>query len=272
MRNSLLVNSRNLHVVWTGSSNVHFFCFHGFTGNPFDFRILAEQDPHSFYSFHSISCPYHQPCGSDLVDLDEWTDYIASVLLNLKDAKIVFIAYSMGGRYVLRMPASILRSVETVVLVGVTPGLEAKDERIKRIHLDRKWQNILKDKGLSLFLEKWNAQPLIQSQKSIDPRFYSEILSNKLLLNPIGLTLSLKNFGSGAVSAISNLSLSNFVVPNILLFNGNLDSKFSKIMEHMSHNFYNSKRFEISDAGHACHLEKPSEFFKTLVKNLKIAR
>jgi pimeloyl-ACP methyl ester carboxylesterase len=40
----------------------------------------------------------------------------------------------------------------------------------------------------------------------------------------------------------------------------------------MSHNFYNSKRFEISDAGHACHLEKPNEFFKTLVKNLKIAR
>jgi len=144
----------------------------------------------------------------------------------------IVIGYSMGGRIA-------LRSSQPKILLSTHPGLKTPEEKAQRWHQDELWIQKLKTEPLESFLEAWYAQPLFDSLRN-HPAFPK---SRRLQQNRQVLIQMLSH---------ESLAHQEFTLPDATFLHGQFDQKYAQLYQNL-----NIPSLEISNAGHAAHLENP---------------
>jgi 2-succinyl-6-hydroxy-2,4-cyclohexadiene-1-carboxylate synthase len=158
----------------------------------------------------------------------------------------ILIGYSMGGRIA-------LRSSQPKILLSTHPGLKTSEEKAERLRQDQLWIKKLQQEPLDSFLKAWYAQPLFDSLRT-HPAF-PEVLSRRLKQDPEVLARMLSQ---------ESLARQEFILPKAVFLHGQFDQKYAQLYKNL-----NISSLEISNAGHAAHLENPHECARAIREGIQ---
>jgi 2-succinyl-6-hydroxy-2,4-cyclohexadiene-1-carboxylate synthase len=166
--------------------------------------------------------------------------------------RATYVGYSLGGRLCLRLALDRPDLVESLVLVGASPGIADAAERAARRTADDALADTIERDGTAAFLERWLAQPMFASLPADAPG-RAERLANP----PAGLADSLRLLGTGMQEPLWD-RLGSLRVPTRLVV-GELDTKFTALADEMAARIGATAHVEVvPDAGHAVPLERPT--------------
>ena len=204
-----------------------------------------------------VDAPGHGGSGGVDTDLSG-----AGRLLADAGGRATYVGYSMGGRMVLHTALERPATVERLVLVGATAGIDDPVERAERRTADDALAASIERDGVAAFLDRWLANPMFAGLPD-DPADRAERLRN----TASGLASSLRSCGT-ATQEPSWSRLGELRMP-VQVLAGERDEKFVALGERLARSIGENARFEIvRDAGHAAHLERPGEFTATLARFL----
>ncbi len=249
------------------SQSKRILAIHGFTGEPFDFAPLYEAGELEV-DWRFVSLPGHQRewkvsnCSTDM-----WSHFCARIDEIVREAKedsvdLIGLGYSMGARLLLRAQLEQHWDFSRLILVGVTPGIEAVSARRERLQQDRKWIDLLHDSGIEAFVEAWVQQPIIATQSKGNSLEHESRMARKRLLNPNCLGNVMQEFSNGKLEPVWD-RLDQLGLP-VNLVHGERDAKFGKIHESMQQKLSNARCHVIPEAGHAPHLENMVAFLNVV--------
>jgi 2-succinyl-6-hydroxy-2,4-cyclohexadiene-1-carboxylate synthase len=163
--------------------------------------------------------------------------------------------YSMGGRLALAYAVRNPQLVRRLVLESASPGLEGADERAERRAADEALAREIERSGIDAFVDRWEAQELFASQRSLPAEVRAAQRAIRLLNHPASLAGSLRGLGTAALPSFWG-ALSGLRVP-VLVLVGALDRKFARIGARMAELHLDARLVEVAGAGHTVHLERP---------------
>ncbi|MGM8216518.1 2-succinyl-6-hydroxy-2,4-cyclohexadiene-1-carboxylate synthase [Bacillaceae bacterium W0354] len=259
------VNRNKYYVEVTGTGEPLVF-FHGFTGSTKTWDDAVSKLSKS-YQCITIDLPGHGQTEIEQLDsMEQAVDELIEVLKKINVYRFSLIGYSMGGRTALVLAAKHMDSINKLILVGASPGLEG-NEKTNRIRNDEKLAQFIKERGIVDFIDYWEKIPLFKTHEMLDEHTKYKLREERINQSVDGLILSLKTMGTGAQPSIWN-GLSYINIP-ILLITGELDHKFCLINEHMKESLPNANHVVVPAVGHAVHLESPTSFGKIIKEFLK---
>jgi 2-succinyl-6-hydroxy-2,4-cyclohexadiene-1-carboxylate synthase len=186
------------------------------------------------------------------------------IINNVQSKDVFIVGYSMGGRLALSYVAKYFSKLKGLVVESSTAGIIKTSDRVERIKSDEELAAYIESNKINKFVERWTSLELFNSQKKLPKEKIEKIKAEKLNLNPIGLSNSLKGFSTGRMNHLWNV-LPNIYIP-VLLVTGELDNKYCEINSKMNKKFPESSHQIVKEAGHNVHLEKPNEFVNLLHK------
>jgi 2-succinyl-6-hydroxy-2,4-cyclohexadiene-1-carboxylate synthase len=225
---------------------------HGFTQTLRAWDPLANTLAETFQVVR-VDLPGHG--GSGGVDLD-----FADTAAAIGDAGGVatYVGYSMGGRLCLRLALDRPDVVQSLVLVGASPGLADAGERAARRQADEALAADVERIGTAAFLDRWLAQPMFSTLKP-DP----DDLEARRQNTPTGLATALRRLGSGVQEPLW-ARLAELEMP-VLAVAGQEDARYAHVAEEMADTIgVNAQVVALAGAGHAAHLERPASFARLL--------
>lgn len=235
---------------WRGPDRI--VLVHGFTQTMRSWDRLAELLSET-YQVVRVDLPGHG--GSDAVDLS--FEETAEALGEAGGAA-TYVGYSLGGRLCLRLAVEHPELVQSLVLVGASPGLADAGERDARRASDEALAADIERIGTAAFLDRWLAQPLFATL-SLQP----EDLESRRANSPARLAGALRRLGAGAQEPLWD-RLADVKMP-VLAVTGEDDVKFSRLAEDMAAAIgVNAQAVALAGAGHAAHLERPVSFHRLL--------
>ncbi len=254
------------------SSNIPVVFLHGFTGNANEWEFIFDELPNPFFAI-AIDLVGHgksdSPSKEEYYSEEFQIDLLNEILAKLKIDNCVLMGYSMGGRLAISFALKYPSKINALILESTTAGIEDLELRKARVKSDSELADRILNDGINKFTDHWLSLPLFENLSNLGDEIISAIRKNKLKNNPIGLSNSLKGFGTGIIKSKWNeLKSINF---NTLLLTGELDNKFSHLNERMNSQIPNSVHKIIQECGHNTHLEKPNEFIiftQYFLKNL----
>ncbi|WP_214701142.1 MULTISPECIES: alpha/beta fold hydrolase [unclassified Exiguobacterium] len=182
-----------------------------------------------------------------------------SHLLDTDDRPWTVVGYSLGGRIALTLAACDKR-VEHVIGISTTPGLLSSKERISRRRQDAELAHFIETEGLVAFVKRWENLPLWRQTEEMK----RSLRQDRLAQHPVALADSLRAIGTGHMPSLWG-KLHH--LPRTDLIVGAEDLKFKAIARNIQEERPDFKIYEISNAGHAPHIENASEF-GTIIKKL----
>jgi len=227
---------------------------HGFAGHPSEARdLFADRD-----SRVALSLPGHgawEPgtaCGMTAA-IQRVHDRVAA----MKQPQVDLVGYSMGARVALSVAVERPSWLRRLVLIGVHPGLEGA-EKNERIALDEERASALETLGIEAFMDQWEAQPVLSSQKAVSAPLRGQMKKTRRAHTVAGLAASLREMGTGAMPALWE-ALPQLTVP-VLWVTGSQDSQFEALAKCAHAVTPLSTQVSILGAGHCAHLEQPARF------------
>jgi 2-succinyl-6-hydroxy-2,4-cyclohexadiene-1-carboxylate synthase len=139
--------------------------------------------------------------------------------------------------------------------LGAHPGLAREGERAARRAADEAWCELLLERGLTAFVDEWQAQPLWASQEQISQASRETKRRERLSQSAVGLVQSLRSTGLGQMPCYQD-ELGGLTVP-VTLLAGELDEKFSDLARQMAERIAHSEIQIVPGAGHDLLLERP---------------
>jgi 2-succinyl-6-hydroxy-2,4-cyclohexadiene-1-carboxylate synthase len=235
---------------WRGPDRI--VLVHGFTQTMRSWDRLAALLSETFQVVR-VDLPGHG--GS--ADLDLSFEETAEALGEAGGAA-TYVGYSLGGRLCLRLAVDHPELVQSLVLVGASPGLAGADERAGRRAADEALATDIERMGTAAFLDRWLTQPLFAS---LNPQ--PDDLEARLANAPAGLATALRRLGTGVQEPLWD-RLGDLKMP-VLAITGQQDVKFSRLAEEMVAAIgVNAQAVALAGAGHAAHLERPVSFHRLL--------
>src|SRR5688500_4446601 len=138
-----------------------------------------------------------------------------------------YVGYSMGGRLCLRLALDRPDLVQSLVLVGASPGLADDAERAARREADEALAAEIEQIGTAAFLERWLAQPMFST---LTPA--PEDLEARLGNPSAGLATALRRLGSGVQEPLWS-RLGELKMP-VLAVAGEEDVRYAHVAEEMA--------------------------------------
>ncbi|HVL05278.1 MAG TPA: alpha/beta fold hydrolase [Acidimicrobiales bacterium] len=235
---------------WRGPDRI--VLVHGFTQTLRSWDRLAALLSETFQVVR-VDLPGHG--GSVEVDLS-FEDTAAA--LGEAGGTATYVGYSLGGRLCLRLAVDRPDIVQSLVLVGASPGLADAGERAERRAEDEVLAAEVERVGTAAFLERWLAQPLFAGLTP-DPDDIDARLAN----SPAGLARALRRLGTGVQEPLWD-RLGDLKMP-VLAITGQADAKFSRLADEIAGAIgVNAQAVAVAGAGHAAHLERPASFHRLL--------
>lgn len=235
---------------WRGPDRI--VLVHGFTQTLRSWDRLAALLSETFQVVR-VDLPGHG--GSAAVDLS--FEETAEALGEAGGAA-TYVGYSLGGRLCLRLAVDHPELVQSLVLVGASPGLAGADERAARRAADEALAADIERIGTAAFLDRWLAQPLFAT---LNPP--AGDVEARLANSPAGLATALRRLGPGVQEPLWD-RLGELKMP-VLAVTGQEDTKFSRLAEEMAAAIgVNAEAVAVAGAGHAAHLERPVSFHRLL--------
>jgi 2-succinyl-6-hydroxy-2,4-cyclohexadiene-1-carboxylate synthase len=201
-----------------------------------------------------IDAPGHGKSSGVTADLPAGADLMMQAAESAGAATAAWVGYSMGGRFALHVALRHSDSVERLVLVSTTAGIEDPAERQERRRSDEKLAGRLEAEGVEPFVRWWVSQPLFAT---LHPDAAG--LESRLGGTATGLASSLRHAGAGTQEPLWE-QVGSLSMP-VLVVAGELDGKYAGIGARLASAIgTNASLVLIEGAGHACHLEKPDVF------------
>ncbi len=192
--------------------------------------------------------------GSSAVRADLWQ--MADMLAETVPMRAAWVGYSMGGRTALHFALAHPGQVDRLVLISTSAGIDDAAKRAARRTADEGLAKRIENEGTERFLAWWLAQPLFATLPTGDAG-----LEDRVTNTPAGLASSLRLAGAGAQQPLWPRlgELGDAGMP-VLLISGELDRDYRAHAERMADLIGPSASTEVvPNAGHACHLERPTE-------------
>lgn len=259
------MNYLHLHS-WNGkdSQSVPILALHGFTGSGLDFECFTYNTLQNFSWFAPDLMGHGQtPISENERDysFDAHIDYLDLISKQLKKP-FILLGYSMGGRLALKYALERPHNLKHLILASGTPGIIDRDERLQRQQADEALASKILSEGVHNFINFWQEQDIIRSQKNIPLSIYEPLLKRKFANNALGLANSLRKMGTGSMESLWH-QLCEIEIP-VTLITGEKDLKFTQIAEQMSLYLRNASHIIFPNIGHAAIWENPDYFIKIL--------
>ncbi len=233
---------------------------HGFTGAAEDWLPLFDKLPETVYPI-ALDLPGHGKSldlDEKFYDLENLDLIINKFLEEFSIKKILLVGYSMGGRAAYRYAVNFPEKTTGLIIESSTPGLSEKEFRETRLQSDIDLSREIMEKGIERFIDFWFSQPIFESLKNLDDRYYAQIKKIRKRNNPIELAKALRGGSQGKVRHVWD-KLSKIDFP-LLLIDGEMDKKYRFLNTLVLKEVPTAERVTVKKAGHNIHLEKPEEF------------
>jgi 2-succinyl-6-hydroxy-2,4-cyclohexadiene-1-carboxylate synthase len=162
----------------------------------------------------------------------------------------IYVGYSMGGRTSLHAALSHPDTVERLVLIGATAGIEDPDERAARRDADGRLADHIETVGVPAFIDEWLANPLFAGLTDA-----TALRADRLRNTTRGLAASLRATGTGTQQPLWD-RLGEISCPTLVLV-GERDAKFAELGQRLVAGVPDAELVVVADAGHSVHLEQP---------------
>ena len=222
---------------------------HGFAGGPSVWDDVRVPDAHAF------ALPGH---GGGPVRRG-WDANLASVAHAIDGCELV-VGYSLGARVALGLVAT--GRIASAILIGVNPGI-SDDERPARRANDAEWASVLRERGVAVFADRWQAQPLFSTQARVAADRLAARRARRLELDPEQLAQSLEQMGLAAMPDYRPV----FPHGRVGLIAGADDAKYVAIARGLGEPFE-----AINGSGHDPTLERPATLGLAITRMLPVAR
>ncbi|MFD3448694.1 2-succinyl-6-hydroxy-2,4-cyclohexadiene-1-carboxylate synthase [Microbacteriaceae bacterium 4G12] len=234
---------------------------HGFTGSKETWRRFL---PSWSQQFQIITVDLIGHGETDRPDdpkryrIEKVAEDIVQLLTKLHVQKAHVLGYSMGGRLAITLACLYPEYVQSLLLENCIAGLESEQERIERMQKDEELAAYIEQHGIQAFINRWENIPLFATQKTLPEVVQEQTRKQRLRNDAKGLANSLRGMGTGAQPSWWR-ELKKLEMP-ILLISGEYDEKFWHILSRMKNEFPRAELVQISEAGHAIHVEQPEKF------------
>jgi 2-succinyl-6-hydroxy-2,4-cyclohexadiene-1-carboxylate synthase len=235
---------------WRGPDRI--VLVHGFTQTLKSWDRLASDLSETFQVVR-VDLPGHGGSGALEMSFAETAGAIGEA-----GGTATYVGYSMGGRLCLRLAVDRPDLVQSLVLVGASPGLADAGERAARQAADEALAAEIERMGTEAFVEKWLAQPMFSTLR-VDPVDLEARRANA----SAGLAMALRRLGAGVQEPLWD-RLAKLDMP-VLAITGEADVKYARLAEEMADAIgVNAQVVALAGAGHAAHLERPGSFQRLL--------
>lgn len=243
---------------------------HGFTGSSSTMSHLCE-----------ALAPYRTVLSVDLIghgksdspqQIDHYTiesniAHLQGILQHAGAKKADLVGYSLGGRIALSFANAFSNTVESLFLIGTSPGINSNEALVRKIS-DSDLALLIESDGLEVFVDHWMQLPIWKSlQERIGPAKWKESREQRLANTSAGLANSLRGSGVASMPPLHNFL--HLITNPVHLIAGEEDPKFSQLAEQMNQLFPNGQVHIVPNAGHAAHLEQPKFVSDLIIKALK---
>ena len=218
---------------------------HGFTGSPAMWTSIGLQGP---------TLLGHGP-DAWAAGTETFAQEVTRLTAFLPQEPVHLVGYSLGARLSLAIALRQPQRIGKLTLIGVHPGLESESECSERVASDKRWSALLRDQGVSAFVDQWQALPLWNSQHALPEAVSEHLRELRLKHDSEQLALSLDILGTGHMPPMWD-ALGDLRMP-IQVIAGELDSKYSLIADRMCTLLPNATLRTIPSAGHNPVLERP---------------
>jgi 2-succinyl-6-hydroxy-2,4-cyclohexadiene-1-carboxylate synthase len=248
-----------LHVVRSGTGPP-LVLLHGFTGSTETWTPLRAALDDRF-TMIAVDLPGHgrssAPAEPARFALSRFADDLRRVLDITGVDRTAVLGYSVGGRAALRFALRHPARVAALVLESASPGIDDPAERAARVASDHELADSIEANGVPAFVNKWERLPLWASQPAAPDEARARLRAQRLANHADGLANSLRGAGTGSEPSVTD-QLAGLDVPALLLA-GAFDAKFVAIAHEMGALLPAARTVIIDGAGHAVHLERPTE-------------
>lgn len=166
--------------------------------------------------------------------------------------RFVLAGYSMGGRLALHLALAEPERIQALILIGASPGLAARSERLERRRSDEQLANWIERSSVGEFAERWSQTPVLAG---LPPDVAERVHRDRLRSTPAGLARALRGLGTGTLPPLWD-RLKELAMP-VTLVVGERDGKFQGIAHEMAQAINGAQVFVVPGTGHAVHLEAP---------------
>lgn len=244
---------------------------HGFTGSSKTWVPIIEQLPDTVRCI-TVDLMGHgktdSPSDANRYIMYEQVMDLHELFQFLKITNFTLVGYSMGGRIALAYALAFPKHVKRLVLESASPGLQSEADRLGRITADEKLAKKMESEGLSSFIDFWQDIPLFHSQKKLDETKLHSIREERMQQTVLGLANSLNGMGTGRQPSYWS-RLNELKVP-VIIITGELDEKFTIIAKQMTEQIRYCQHLEVSEAGHAIHVENPVQFATIIMEQVLV--
>ena len=245
---------------------------HGFTGSGATWDILRERLRARFTTV-AVDLPGHGRSGAPgdpaRYALPRFADDLGQLLDELGLERVAMLGYSLGGRAALQFALRHGSRLSALLLESTSPGIVEPADRAARTNADAELADLIEREGMEAFVDRWERLPLWSSQSALPRETRSALRAQRLKNVPKGLANSLRGAGAGATEAIGE-RLKRIEVPTLLIA-GALDEKYAVAAAAMAGAMPRARAAIVADAGHAVHLERPTEFADVVQRFLEDA-
>ena len=255
----IAVNGAHLNVEVRGDGPA-LLLLHGFTGS------AATWTPHldAWEGFTTVAVDLLGHGTSDCPPdprryrMERCVEDLTALLDKLAIGQAAVLGYSMGGRIALHLALHAPDRLWALVLESASPGIEAAEEREKRVRADAALAESIERDGIPAFVDRWQAQPLFATQARLPDAIREELHRQRLHNEPGGLVNSLQGMSTGTQEPVLG-RMGEIRVP-VLLLAGAEDEKYCALAGRMVAVLPCAQQEIVSEAGHAVHLEQPAAF------------
>ncbi len=238
---------------------------HGFTGSASSWDpVLIDDLGKAPRTIIAVDLPGHggSPLPSPGDRLGEVADAAVSVLDEVGVERADWLGYSLGGRAALHVVLRHPDRVNRLVLEGASPGIADRAQRSARAEEDARLAKSIESDGLSAFVDRWMAQPIFATQRTLPVDVRERERENRLAGSAHGYAAALRSMGTGVQEPLWQ-ALGAVVAP-VLLVAGEHDEKFRRLAVDMAEALPCARLEIVAGAGHAAHLERPRAFAATV--------
>jgi 2-succinyl-6-hydroxy-2,4-cyclohexadiene-1-carboxylate synthase len=217
---------------------------HGLLGCKEDFEPIAQKLSENYYCI-SIDIPGH----GDSPWTDDPLEAMQETLLSIPLKKIAAVGYSLGGRLLLQLQKKSPELFSSLCIFSSHTGVDDPSERFLRREKEQEWIDLLKTTNIEQFLEHWYNQPLFTSLKN-NKALFTKTIEKRKNQNIICVLQAYEKFRLSEMNPITSFSKETF------FFYGQYDTVYRDLY---LKKIKPTNLEEISESGHAVHLENPLE-------------
>lgn len=243
---------------------------HGFTGRGSGWGAHATAFAREFRVI-VVDLPGHGRSGvphdAARASVERSADGLATILRRLDAAPAHVLGYSLGARVALRLAVAHPGVVRRLVLESPSAGLAGEAERSARRAADEGRATRLERGGIEAFVDEWEREPVFASQATLSPARAAALRAQRLRNDATGLAVSLRGAGQGSMEPLHE-RLAAVRTPTLVIA-GALDPTGRARAEDVADRIPAARLALIAMAGHAPHLETPSDFRSLTLAFLK---